>query len=117
VFGSGIAVMVVGRSNRLRHDHRVRRGSRGHGPRLLWTKTVPGRGTAGRQLKPEEVEKVRGELARYQEFAALSEQIAEVSEAICEARPVPAARAGQAPPPEGQRGGSARRSRRRPPPR
>lgn len=86
-------------------------GSRGHGPRWLWTKTVPGRGTAGRQLKPEEVEKVRGELAAYQEFAALTGQIAEVSEAICEARPLPAARAGQAPPPQGQRGGSARRSR------
>jgi hypothetical protein len=70
---------------------------------------VPGRGTAGRQLKPDEVEKVRGELARYQEFAALSE-------AICEVRPVPAARAGQAPPPEGQRGGSAGRSRPTPPP-
>jgi hypothetical protein len=61
------------------------------GHRWLWTKTVPGRGTTGRQLAAGEVEKVRGELARYQEFAALSEQIAEVSEAICEARPAPAA--------------------------
>jgi len=95
-------------------------GSRGHGPRWLWTKTVPGRGTVGRQLKPAEVEKVRAELAAYQQFAALTGQIAEVSEAICEARPVPAA-AGQAPPPEGQRGGSAvsspRGSRRTRPPR
>jgi len=92
-------------------------GSRGHGPRWLWTRTVPGRGTAGRQLKPEEVVKVRGELANYQQFAALAEEIAQVSEAICEARPVPAGRAGQAPRAEGQRGGSARRSPRRPPPR
>ena len=91
-------------------------GSRGHGPRWLWTKTVPGRGTVGRQLKPEEVEKVRGELARYQEFVAVSEQIVEVSEAICEARPVPAASAGQAPEPEGQKRGSARRSPPRRPP-
>jgi hypothetical protein len=36
-----------------------------------------------------EVEKVRGELDRYQEFAALAGQIAEVNEANCEARPVP----------------------------
>jgi len=92
-------------------------GSRGHGPRWLWTKTVPGRGTVGRQLAAAEVEKVRGELDRYQEFAALSEQIAEVSEAICEARPAPSASAGQAPPAEGQRGGSARRSRPGSPPR
>ena len=85
-------------------------GSRGHGPRWLWTKTVAGRGTVGRQLKPEEVGKVRGELARYQEFVAVSEQIVEVSEAICEARPVPAPSGSQAPEPEGQKGGSARRS-------
>ncbi len=90
-------------------------GSRGHGPRWLWTRTVPGRGTIGRQLAPEEVGKVRGELANYQQFAALAEEIAEVSEEICEARPVLAAGAGQAPPAEGQRGGSARRSPRRPP--
>ncbi len=90
-------------------------GSRGHGPRWLWTKTVAGRGTVGRQLKPEEVAKIRGELARYQEFVAVSEQIVEVSEAICEARPVPAGSAGQAPEPAGQKGGSARRSRPRRP--
>ena len=57
--------------------------------------------------RPAEVEKVRGELAAYQEFAALSEQIVEVSEAICEARPVPPAAGGQAPAPEGQKKGSA----------
>jgi hypothetical protein len=92
-------------------------GSRGHGPRWLWTRTVPGRGTAGRQLRPEEVAKVRGELAAYQEFAELAGQIAEVNEAICEARPVPAAAVGQAPEPEGQKRGSAISSRRRRPPR
>lgn len=81
-------------------------GSRGHGPRWLWTRTVPGRGTIGRQLRPEELEKVRGELAAHREFTALAEQIAEVSEAICEARPVPAA-GSSAPQPEGQKGGSA----------
>jgi hypothetical protein len=84
-------------------------GSRGHGPRWLWTKTVPGRGTVGRQLKPEEVDKVRGELAAWQEFTELAGEIAEVSEAICEARPVPPA-ARQAPDPEGQKKGSATRS-------
>ena len=92
-------------------------GSRGHGPRWLWTRTAPGRGTVGRQLAAEEVGKVRGELAAYQEFTQLAAQIAEVSEAICEARPVPAAAAGQAPGPEGQKRGSARRSRQKQPPR
>ena len=95
-------------------------GSRGHGPRWLWTRTVPGRGTIGRQLRAEELGRVRAELENYQQFAALAEEIAEVSEAICEARPVPSA-AGQAPDREGQKGGSAtsspRSSRRTPPPR
>jgi hypothetical protein len=82
-------------------------GSRGHGPRWLWTRSVPGRGTIGRQLRPDEVEKVRGELAAYQEFAELTGQIAEVSEAICEARPVPVRGGGRAPEPGGQKKGSA----------
>jgi hypothetical protein len=60
----------------------------GHGPRYLWTRTMAGRGTKGRQLcGGEVVEKVRAELANYQRFAAVSEQIVEVNEAICEARP------------------------------
>jgi len=87
-------------------------GNRGHGPRWLWTRTVAGRGTVGRQLAPEEVAKVRGELAAYQEFAELAGQIVEVNEEICEARPVPAT-AGRAPDPEGQKKGSAISSPRR----
>jgi len=63
-------------------------GHPGHGPRWLWTRTVAGRGTRGRQLAAAEIEKVRAELDRYQEFAALTEQIVQVSEEICEARPV-----------------------------
>ena len=92
-------------------------GHRGHGPRFLWTRTVPGRKTRGRQLATGEVAKVRRELARYAEFAAVSEQIVEVSEAICEARPVAAAASQPPGEPSGERGGSVRRSRRRPPPR
>ena len=38
----------------------------GHGPRYLWTRSVPGQGTRGRQLSAAEVDKVRAELARYQ---------------------------------------------------
>jgi hypothetical protein len=92
-------------------------GHPGHGPRYLWTRTVAGRGTRGRQLAAGEVEKVRAELARYQEFAALSEQIVEVSEAICEARPAEPAPGGRVPATQGQKGGSVRRSRRKRPPR
>jgi hypothetical protein len=93
-------------------------GHPGHGPRWLLTRSAGGR-TRTRQLSPGELGKVRAELANYREFTALSEQIVEVSEAICEARPVLAA--GQAGEPEGQKKGSAissaQRSRRRRPPR
>jgi hypothetical protein len=91
-------------------------GHPGHGPRYLLTRSEGGK-TRSRQLKGAEVEKVRQEVANYKEFLAVSGQIVEVSEAICEARP--AAGLAQEPreEPSGERGGSARRSRRRPPPR
>jgi hypothetical protein len=90
-------------------------GHPGHGPRFLWTRTARGRGTVGRQLAAGEVEKVRREVARHAEFAAISEQIAEVNEKICEAMPA----GGRAAPtaPDGEKRGSGRRSRGRKPPR
>jgi hypothetical protein len=89
-------------------------GHRGHGPRYLWTRSAGGR-TRSRQLLGTELGKVRQEVANYREFLAVSEQIVEVSEAICEARPP--GQSAQEPPasPAGERGGSGRRSRRRPP--
>jgi len=84
----------------------------GHGPRWLWTRSAGGR-TRTRQLAASEVSKVRAELANYKEFAALSEQIVEVSEAICEARP--GTGTGALPPAEAgaEKGGSAPGSPRR----
>lgn len=89
----------------------------GHGPRYLWTRSVAGRKTKGRQLSAGEVDKVRAELANYHRFAQVSEQIVAVNEAICEARApgaapaVPAAGA-----PGAEKRGSATRSPRRSPP-
>ena len=87
----------------------------GHGPRFLWTRSEGRRKRTGRQLAAAEVEKVRREIARHAEFTAAVEQIAEVNEKICEARPV----AGTDAPlvPGGEKRGSSRRSRRRSPPR
>ncbi|MGH3620418.1 MAG: DUF6788 family protein [Sciscionella sp.] len=94
--------------------HCARPGDPGHGPRYLWTRTVPGgRGSTGRQLAPGEVEKVRRELANYHRFAEVADRIVEVSEAICEARPPDA---GVVAPPvgtEAEKGGSTTSSRRR----
>ena len=87
----------------------------GHGPRFLWTRTQGRRKRIGRQLAAAEVEKVRREIARHAEFTAAVEQIVEVNERICEARP---AAGTQAPPvPEGEKGGSSPRSRKPGPPR
>ncbi|MGH3664931.1 MAG: DUF6788 family protein [Egibacteraceae bacterium] len=59
----------------------------GHGPRWMWTRKDDGK-TTGRQLKPDEVDKVRGEIAAYRRFVRLSREVVEVNEAICEARPL-----------------------------
>lgn len=86
-------------------------GHPGHGPRWLWTKSAGGK-TRTRQLAAAEVAKVRAELANYKEFTGLSQQIVEVSEAICEARPVLAGTpAGEGP--GAEKGGSAAGSPRR----
>ncbi|GAB90589.1 DUF6788 family protein [Gordonia rhizosphera NBRC 16068] len=92
----------------------------GHGPRYLWTRTLPGRRSVGRQLSAAELDKVRAEIANYHRFAQVSEQIVEVNEAICEARP-PGAAAPVAPAAtQAEKGGSPprspNRSRRRSPP-
>jgi hypothetical protein len=86
----------------------------GHGPRFLWTRSEGRRKRVARQLAKEEVAKVRQELVRHAEFAALSERIVQVNERICEARPV--AGTGAPPVPEGEKGGSSPRSRKRSPP-
>jgi hypothetical protein len=64
------------------------------------------------------VEKVRREIGRHAEFTATVEQIIEVNEAICEARPPAGGSAGEDPSGTGgEKGGSGRRSRGRRPPR
>ena len=65
----------------------ARPGHPGHGPRTMWTRRGGDGKTVGRQLASGEVDKVRAELAEYHQFSQLSAAIAEVNEAICEARP------------------------------
>jgi hypothetical protein len=88
-------------------------GHRGHGPQWNLTRRIGGK-TVNVHLKPgPELDKARAEVAEHQRFAALVEEVTEVSEAICAARPV----AGPAPSlaAEGEKGGSRRSSRRSPP--
>jgi hypothetical protein len=86
-------------------------GHPGHGPRMLWTRSGGQGKTVGRQLAAEEVEKVRGEIARHAEFDEISRKIVEVNERICEARPAAVTQSPSVP--EGEKRGSAPRSRRR----
>jgi hypothetical protein len=92
----------------------------GHGPRYLWTRSEGGR-TRTRQLGAAELGKVRRETAAYKQFVTVAEQIVQVNEAICEARPaLPGAASedgGPLPGTGGEKGGSGTRSRRRHPPR
>jgi hypothetical protein len=89
--------------------HCAQPGDPGHGPRYLWTRTLRGgRGSTGRQLSPDEVNKVRRELANYHRFAEVTDRIVEVNEAICEARP-PDEAAAAPPASTDEKGGSTRR--------
>jgi hypothetical protein len=97
--------------------HCARPGERGHGPQYNLTRWQGGKTVTTHPRPGPDLEKAERESAEWERFKSLTGQIAEVNEAICDARPVPAAAAGQAPEPAGQKGGSARRSRRRQPPR
>jgi hypothetical protein len=96
----------------------ARPGERGHGPQWNLTRWAGGKTVTTHPRPGPELEKAEREAAQWERFRLLTGQIAEVNEAICDARPVPAA-AGQAPELEGQKKGSAigspRGSRRRPP--
>ena len=87
-------------------------GHPGHGPRHRLTRSVDGK-TQAKQLHPgPELEKVTREVVNYRGFVDLSEQIVQVNEQICEARPVPALAADQPPASAGgKKRGSSRSSR------
>jgi hypothetical protein len=60
----------------------------GHGPQHILTRKAAGK-TVSAHIKPgPELEKVAGEVSRYRQFRQIVGEIVEVSEAICEARPV-----------------------------
>jgi hypothetical protein len=90
-------------------------GHRGHGPQWNLTRRLGGK-TVNVHLKPGPgLDKVQREVAEHQRFADLVEEVSQVSEAICAARPVMAG-----PPllqPGGEKRGSRRGSGKSPPPR
>ncbi|MGH3158657.1 MAG: DUF6788 family protein [Streptosporangiaceae bacterium] len=90
-------------------------GHPGHGPQYNLTRRVGGK-TVTAHLQPgPQLEKAEREVAEYQRFRALVDQVAGVNEAICDARPPLAPSRAAAPDPQGQKKGSARRSQPKPP--
>jgi len=86
----------------------------GHGPQYNFTRSVEGK-TVNVHLKPGPLlDKIEREVANYKSFVSQVDQIVEVNEAICEARPISPLgedQQGDAVP-GGEKGGSTRRSRR-----
>ena len=103
----------------------AREGHPGHGPQHNLTRWVGGK-TVNMRVRPgPELDKAEREVAAWQRFQALVEQIAAVNEAICGLRPVVPSPADASPSSPGEKGGSAAgpgpssrpSSRRRSPPR
>lgn len=91
-------------------------GHRGHGPRLLLTRSVNGKTEARQLMAGADLEKAQGEVANYKQFQATVAEIVEVSEAICDARPIVADTAKDPETvPEPEKGGFARPSAKRSP--
>ena len=88
----------------------------GHGPINLLTKSVSGKTVTKAVPDGPALTKVQQEVAHYKQFKAVIDQIVEVNEQICDARPV-SALAGTAPEAESKKRGSSHGSRRTSPPR
>ena len=63
-------------------------GHPGHGPQYLWNTTIKGKSYAKNLRLGPELEKYMKETGNYRDFLNLSAQLVQVSERICELRPV-----------------------------
>jgi len=63
-------------------------GHPGHGPQYLWTTTIKGKSYAKNIKLGPEMQKYQEEIARYQIFLKLCDEILRVNERICDVRPV-----------------------------
>ena len=66
----------------------ARQGHPGHGPQYLWTTTIKGKSYAKSIKLGPEMQKYQEEIARYQSFLKLCDDILQINERICDARPV-----------------------------
>jgi hypothetical protein len=66
----------------------AQQGHPGHGPQYLWTTTIKGKSYAKSIKLGPEMQKYQEEIARYQTFLKLCDDILQINERICDARPV-----------------------------
>jgi len=66
----------------------MRPGHPGHGPQYLWNTTIKGKSYAKNLRLGPELEKYIRETGNYREFLKLSEELVQVSERMCELRPI-----------------------------
>jgi hypothetical protein len=66
----------------------ARRRHPGHGPQYLWNTTVGGKSRAANLRLGPELEKVQQEIDNYRRFVEQTKELVEVSEKICQLRPV-----------------------------
>ena len=65
-----------------------REGHRSHGPQYLWNATIKRRSRARNLHLGPELEKVSEEVNNYQKLRKLIEELVEISERICELKPI-----------------------------
>jgi hypothetical protein len=63
-------------------------GHSGHGPQHLWNATIKGKSHAKNLKEGPELRKYLNETANHRVFRALCEELVEVNERICDARPL-----------------------------
>lgn len=73
----------------------ARPGELGHGPRGLWTRTLPGGTSRAEYIQVEQVDQVRAELDNYAQFELLVSDYVEINEALCRAKVAPPGSAGR----------------------
>jgi hypothetical protein len=81
----------------------ARPGHPGHGPQYNLTRWAGGKTVTVHLRSGPELEKAQREVAEWERFKSLTGQIAEVNEAICDARPASPQPRTTAPDPEGQK--------------
>ena len=94
-FRRGSITSITGRCGKPNcHCHRS--GGRGHGPNFRLTRKVEGKTISETFASPAALQKAQREVATFHKFQALSRDLVEVNEKICDLRPVPGEEEGRA---------------------